>query len=271
MRRHCAGEPAMCTPGTPFDDWSLGEDQRPWLALLEGKGLPSREPQEAPGGSPLQAPWRKLLEVGVRKKSRESWAAWLHLGTMRYAAGDFRGARQAWEKSLAIEPSAWALRNLAVLARHEDRQQESADIYLQAAHLAPEVLPLAIECFVELLLAGRPQEVLRIVAKAPPAVARRGRVRFLQARAALATGNWRATGRILKDLEVDDIREGDNAITDLWFRMHEQRLAEEDHVEIDDALRERVRRDFPPPHHLDYRMFRQKAPGAPTPKRARKG
>ena len=195
---------------------------------------------EKPGASLLQAPWRELLEASVRKKSKDSWEAWLHLGTMRYAAGDCQAAREAWEKSLAIAPSAWALRNLAVVAKYEDRQQESAGLYLQAVKLAPASLQLAIECFAELLQAGRPAEVIAMVAKAPPAVAKGGRVRFLQARAALATGDWRTVRKILTNLEVGDIREGDNAITELWFQMNEQRLAEEEWGEIDDALRERA-------------------------------
>jgi tetratricopeptide (TPR) repeat protein len=313
IRRQRSAEPAMCTPGTPFDDWSLGEDQQPWLALLEGRPLPAREPWQAPGISLLQEPWRKLLESAVRKKKGNSWQAWLHVGTMRYAAGDLKGARKAWERSLARESSWWALRNLAVLARHEDRWQESADLYVQALRLAYEnsrchgpedrracnlvstgrvargisdyerpacnpslkglsctpyvvgrkgtpygLIQLAIECFAELLHAGRHAEVLAMVAQSPPAVAARGRVRFLQARAALAGGDWRTARKIVARLEVSDIREGDNAVTDLWFGVHEQRVAEQERVPVDDALRERVRREFPPPRHLDYRMFRLK-------------
>jgi hypothetical protein len=299
IRREQSGEPAICTPGTPMDDWSLGEDQRPWLALLEGKPMPARQPREAPGVSLLQEPWRKLLESAVRGKKCDSWQAWLHLGTMRYAAGDLKGAKKAWEKSLSREPSWWAMRNLAVLARHEDRQQESSDLYLKALRLAYEaprcrgpeqcfpkpkhasedgsmapiarspapgsatpygLAQLAIECFAELLHASRPAEVLAMVAQSPPAVAARGRVRFLQARAALAMGDWRTARTIVANLEVGDIREGDNAITELWFQIHEHRLAEAEQVPIDDALRERVRRDFPPPRHLDYRMFRMTKP-----------
>jgi len=40
--------------------------------------------------------------------------------------------------------------------------------------------------------------------------------------------------------------------------MHEQRIAGQERIPINEALRERVRGECPPPRHLDYRMFRQK-------------
>jgi hypothetical protein len=36
--------------------------------------------------------------------------------------------------------------------------------------------------------------------------------------------------------------------------MHERRLAASENLPIDDELRARVRRDFPPPSHIDFRM-----------------
>ena len=52
----------------------------------------------------------------------------------------------------------------------------------------------------------------------------------------------------------DFLREGEVVLTDLWFGMHERRLAAAENVPINDELRQRVRREFPPPAHLDFRM-----------------
>jgi hypothetical protein len=288
LRRQRFKEPPMATPGTPFDDESLGEDQQPWLGLL-AKGTDMKETEKAekgtgtfsiqrkrsqspfsspfPGATLVQEEWRKILESAVRAKKWDDWHAWLHLGTLRYAAGDVNAARAAWEKSLERQPTAWALRNLAVLARHEGRSEESADLYLRAlqalvkgAASSEAELPLGFvaECFYSLLGAKRERDVLETVKHLPPAVARRGRVRLIRAQAALAVGDWRLAQKMLGGLEVDDIREGDNAVTELWFHMHEQRLADQERRPIDDELRQRVRRELPPPKELDYRMFRQK-------------
>jgi hypothetical protein len=203
----------------------------------------------------VQAEWRRLLEEAVAQGRGAHWLSWLHLGVMRYHAGEVEGARQAWERSLALERSPWALRNLAVLAKHEGVPDRAADLWLEAAGLAPERLPLIVECGQALLEASRPQAWLDLLPGLPEAVREAGRVRVLEGRAALALGKLDVVEAILADrVVVTDLREGEVALSDLWFGMHEQRLAAEEGVPLDDALRERVRREFPPPRHLDFRM-----------------
>lgn len=50
------------------------------------------------------------------------------------------------------------------------------------------------------------------------------------------------------------IREGEVSLTDLWYRLHEARLAADEGIAIDDALRAHVRQAFPPPPRIDFRM-----------------
>ena len=289
IRRERSSEPPLSSAGLPFDDEGLTPQQQPWIELLERGALPKRSSKHSPAASLVQEEWRKLLESAVRGRKGNHWHAWLQLGTMRYAAGDLKGARQAWEKSLAIAPSPWAIRNLAVLAKHEGKLAESAEMYLRAVRmiwkdadcvtpnakampgrakrrtsehdLPPIASPphgLVEECCSSLIQAGRARDVLKIVSQLPPDLAHRGRVRLLQAQAAVEAGNWRLALKTLRSLEVADVREGDNITTELWFRAHEQQIAQREGVPIDDSLREWVRRDCPPPRHLDYRMFRQK-------------
>ena len=50
------------------------------------------------------------------------------------------------------------------------------------------------------------------------------------------------------------IREGETSLSDLWQEYHLCRISEENDIPIDDVLRKRVRREFPLPEHLDFRM-----------------
>jgi hypothetical protein len=54
--------------------------------------------------------------------------------------------------------------------------------------------------------------------------------------------------------EFATIRESEVSLSDLWFEMHTRRLAQEEGMPADDALRARVEHDFPPPTVIDYRM-----------------
>ena len=123
-RRQRANEGPFCSEALVFDDASLGEDQSPWLGLLDNGALPCRRPTDLPGSWMVQREWREFLERSVRKGRGDHWLARLHLGVMYYHAREFSAAKQAWEQSLAMAPSPWALRNLAVAAKHEGRPRQ---------------------------------------------------------------------------------------------------------------------------------------------------
>jgi len=255
LRRARAGETASFPKAIPFDDASLGEDQVPWLALLEEGALPAGDPGKTPGAWLVQDEWRALLDEAVTAGRGDHWLSWLHLGVMRYSTGEVEAARQAWERSLALAPSAWALRCLAVLAAHEKRAGDAADLWFQAHALAPECRPLAVECCQALIEAGRPAEALSLVDRLSPELRGHGRVRLLEARAALDAGELdRVESILLGGIEVPDMREGEVALSDLWYGVQERRIAAAEGVPIDDALKERVRRECPPPRQIDFRM-----------------
>ncbi|MCX7599666.1 MAG: DUF5107 domain-containing protein, partial [Armatimonadetes bacterium] len=254
-RRRASGEPPMCGPELVFDDASLGEAEMPWLNLLETGELPSSPPSVPPGSYMAQPEWRELLEESVAAGRSQHWLAWLHLGVLRYAAGDRNAARAAWERSLQLEETPWALRNLAVLMREEGQPVEAADLLVRAVGLRPDLKPIIVECAQALLGTGRAAEWLALLREIPEPARSSGRVVLLEAQAALAVGDLATVERILDQrVEIPDVREGEVSLSDLWYGLHEQRLAKAEGMEVTEALRERVRREYPPPPHLDFRM-----------------
>jgi tetratricopeptide (TPR) repeat protein len=203
----------------------------------------------------IQPEWRSLLEEAVRAGRSDHWLSWLHLGVMYYESGEIEKARTAWKKSLALTPSAWAWRNLAAMARHEGKLSEAADLWRTAYRMLPECIPLILECLASFLDAGRPGELLALLPELSPSAREHGRVKVLAAKAALETGDLDIVERILRShIEVANMREGEVVLTDLWFSLREKRIAAAEGVPLDDALKERVRREFPPPENLDFRM-----------------
>ncbi|MFN2284270.1 MAG: DUF5107 domain-containing protein, partial [Anaerolineae bacterium] len=146
-RRRCeaAGQRPFCSAALIFDDASLTAGQKPWLELLEDGALPNLDPDTEPTGYLVQAEWRSKLETAAQA-GHDNWATWLHLGVMRYAAGERDTAREAWEHSLQAIRTPWALRNLAVLAWEDAHFDEAAELYAAALRLRPTLLPLAVEC-----------------------------------------------------------------------------------------------------------------------------
>ena len=202
----------------------------------------------------IQKEWRELLEDALAAGGADNWLGWLHAGVMRYADGDRAGAVAAWNRSLDHTRTAWALRNLAVIARQEKRFDEAVGLMDEACALIPDLLPLGVEWGATLLEAGRADGWLERVARLAPAVQQHGRIRLLVARAALATDRLDEAEAILRGpIEVSDLREGETLLSDTWFQLATRRLALETGAPVDDALRARARQAYPLPPHLDFR------------------
>jgi len=256
IRRQAAGERPFCSESLIFDDQSLTKEQSPWIDLLRDGAMPAGDPSAAPCGYMIQAEWYTLLENAVTTDGGASWSAWLHLGLMRYYAGDRDGAREAWERSWKAAETPWALRNLAALAQEEERLDEAAKLYVTAHRLRPALLPLAVECGRFLIEANHPQKWLELLEELPQSLRDVGRIRLLEGQAALEVGDLKRVKQILDQRPVvADMREGEVSLSDLWFGYHEHRLGAPDGASVDDALRARVRREFPAPKEFDFRMM----------------
>ncbi|MCX7825526.1 MAG: DUF5107 domain-containing protein [Verrucomicrobiae bacterium] len=251
-RRRCAaqGLPDPIPAELTFPTDSLGADQAPWLALLEKGELPERDPRTEPGTLMTQPDWQPLLE----KAKTQPWLTWWHLGNLRMEALDLDGAEKAWRASLECQPTGWTLRNLAVLAERRGDKAKACELMRQAWRVGPPIAPLAVECLQTLTRAERYAEAYDFAAALPGAVRAHERVELLWAKAAIETGKLDGVERVF-EREFATIREGEVSLTDLLFAFQEKRIAAAEKVPVDNKLRERVRREFPPPRLIDFRMY----------------
>jgi tetratricopeptide (TPR) repeat protein len=254
LRREKSGEPPFSPPGLIFDGASLDAQQDPWLDLLNEGALGAADPKAEPTNYVVQAEWRALLEEAVQRGQGAHWASWLHLGLMRYAAGERDTARRAWERSLELTETPWAKRNLAVLAQEDGQSAKAVELYAEACRMLPSY-PLAVECGKALIAAGQPQKWLDLIDELPETVRAAGRIRLMEGQAALATNEFARIEQLFTDVPaIDDLREGEVSLSQLWFEYHEQRLSVQENVPIDETLRKRVRREHPVPAEIDFRM-----------------
>jgi Domain of unknown function (DUF5107) len=308
-------------PGTPFAPSTLGEAQKPWLALLLAGVFPRPVAGEAPGPCLVSPEWRELLESADTYPGNE-WFRDYHLGIAQWAAGDTAQAVRSWERSLAARPSPWTLRALAVAETAAGETQRAAALYVAAYDCLTDTLltrtggpdkpdqsdqpgspdrrrepdrsaepqppaavresvresmravqrALVLEAVPVLLAAGRAADADRILAS--PAAGGTapldgGRIRLLRARTALARGEVAAArAEFDEGFVVEDLQEGDEALSDTWYAVAEALLAETlraDGGTADDDLRARARREHPLPAAYDFRMRpeTQETPEAP--------
>lgn len=233
----------------------LGAEPAKWLSLLQDGILPPQSPADPLGEFLVQPEWQAALEASLERPGGRHWLALLHLGIMRLESFDDAGAEAAWRESHALTPNAWALRNLAVLATRRGETAGALELYDRAWDLAPDVArrALAAEYLGVLCSAGRFADARAALQLLPAETLDDDRVQIRRGEIALALGDLEAVEDVLaRDYAV--IREGENALSDLWTGLWLRRLAGPSGV-VDDALRARVARDYPPPERIDFRML----------------
>ncbi|HYG77616.1 MAG TPA: DUF5107 domain-containing protein [Planctomycetota bacterium] len=252
-----------------LDFGSISEEQKPWLELLENGALPERSPEAGTGALMVQPEWQKLLEAAVNAGRGDHWLSWWHLGNMRLENFDEAGAHEAWEKSVQRRRTGWALRNLSVLASRdavrenppaikfhspENPTPTACELLKAAWEAGPQVPSLALEYAQMLLQTKQYQELHRLTSALPEELRRNERIHILAAFAALQAGELdKVTPLFERDFAT--IREGEVTLTDIWFAYHEQRIAAAEKIPIDDTLRRRVKKEFPPPQKIDFRII----------------
>lgn len=220
-------------PGTPFDASTLGEEQAPWLELLQTGVLPAPR-RVAPPGPTLVAPhWRDMLETAPAEPHTE-----YHLGVAQWHAGDHAQAVRSWERGLRLAPSRWPLlRCLALADREGGHPERAAELYAEAFDdLCAErrddgeawtaaTAALARETLESLLGTGRAAAARAVQDRLWPALRDRGRFRLLEARLLLAEGDRAAARAVFDDgFEVADLREGAEILGDIWAELTDEPL-----------------------------------------------
>ena len=212
LRREMVREAPSPVIDRLFPRSSLGDDQESWIALLATGTLPSGTPRSYVVGRS----WSGLVEAAA-----DSAASMLHRGVVRWSAGHREAAVEAWEAACALEPDSWlALRNLAAASGLMGAPARSAEQYLRALDLMPDLPQLRVEAIEALIAADRLAEAIALAQTAPPS-SFAGRFRFLEARAAVLHGdNGRAESILAGGLEIADLREGEVSLSDLWLAVH---------------------------------------------------
>jgi len=247
LRRESSGEGALETAGISFPEESMGSAQDVWLSLLRTGKL-----SETPDVSAwvVDKPWIDLLEGSADDR----WEAWLHRGVMRYYQGNISGAQTAFQTSLARKETAWALRNLGVLAMHAQEFPKAVELFVKANALDRDSQPLKVECVEALLAAERYEQVLEIMESMPNSARQAGRLRALRARAAMEVGQYQLAETLLGgDLVVPDLREGELILGETWWELQARKEARASGCAVTDEIRARVR-DIAPLPHLDFRQ-----------------
>lgn len=236
------GDTSLELPSTPFHPESIGEEESHWLAALDG-AYPELEPSEFPSSVQIHAQWERVLERS------SGWTAAALRGVVQAYQGDLEGARASWVQSNALTPNALSWRNLAALDLHLGENEDAVAAYSRALALAPGNPWLAAEALRAFIAVGEYGKALELIDSLTDQERGRGRIRMYEAQVALRSGDLETVGEILhNDLEVPDLREGEDSLHRLWADYQDLlRSAASDYGDGTSGVDEL-------PAHLDFRM-----------------
>ena len=224
-------------PATPFDPGCMDQQQRSWLEVARG----GQVPDTLVDGVVTGEGWLRRL-----RQAEPSPVQRLLLGYAEHAAGKTSAARALWQRSVEEQPSAAAMRALALTSAPTTEVEfgAAADLLADAHELlrtdtGPAADQLLVEWLTLLHKAGRPGEVVEVIDSLGKDQREHPRVAYLECAALIALGQAEAARRLLdRPLVLPDLREGDLSLDALW----------EDYQRL-------VGGTEPLPAHYDFRMF----------------
>jgi len=253
-RAESSGEKPTIPDAMPYDDSDLGPEQQPWLELLHAGALPEPDPQADPGQYMIQPEWRALLEESIRNGKGDHWYSWLHLGVAMLECHEEAQAEAAWKKSFSLKPSAWALRNLAVVAWKKRDFARSCDLLKKAWEIGPKIWPIAHEYGTQFLERKHFDELDEFLKGLPEDVCQQERIRMLAATTALRFDRFDEVEQLLAG-DFATIQEGELSLSEIWYSLQEKKIARSVGVEVTKELKDWVRKELEPPYEIDFRMY----------------
>ena len=173
---------------------------------------------------------------------------------MLYAKGDVKGAYDAFLKSVALEPNAWAYRNLAQMEKNEYKNCEKAVAFMEKAIVEKtDYQPLWVNYAEALIAMGDFAKWTSVYeTDVPQSLKANGRLKMLYALALTEVNRYREALDILMDnFVLPDVREGEFSISHIWLSIHEKMLAD---MGMTGLSAEEIYAKYPLPYELDFRM-----------------
>ncbi|NLZ63373.1 MAG: DUF5107 domain-containing protein [Lentisphaerae bacterium] len=206
-------------PAPHLDFGSTGEQQEPWVQLLQTGRFPTLDGNSVPHSYLVQEEWFELLRKAVKGVEAGNWYALFQLGVNYFARSDFERAEQYFTASLQLQPNPWCLYALGNVRRCLGDLSEATAYLEQALRLRPGDASLARETLKAFKENNDCPGLERCYALLDPSLHQVPMLQFLHAHALANLGSLdEAESILLQDggLQIPDLREGECSLSELY-------------------------------------------------------
>lgn len=214
-------------PMEPHLDFACGgEEEELWKTFMDAGRLETPDPERQPmlfvTGKYFFERLRKYVdEMG----DRAGWYAHYQLGLLYFQEGDYEKAEQQLDASLADAENAWAYHGIASLYTVTGEKEKACGAMECGIHLRMHDLSYVKEGFRLQVMNGGYEMVIELWEELGESVRNEGRIRFYHIQALTGCGRYEEAYRLLMEnggLQVDDIREGEVSLAELWKTLRDR-------------------------------------------------
>ena len=235
-----------------FPAESIGAEQADWMQLLNEGALPDHDVNEPITSYVSGEFWKDLL----LRNLRQNWYDYYQMGVLYCADCQFDEAMTFFMQSNELQENPWALRSMAQIQKNVYGNTTSAAVNMaRAVALKPDYRPLLWDCADALIADGRYDDWLALYEQMDEKFRQNGRIQFFVAVCLIKLAKLdEAKALLTEDLVVDDLKEGEYSISQLWVELYRLILARDKGVSVENISEATVLEAYPLPYKLDFRM-----------------
>ena len=205
------------------------ESLKRWKRFFETSVLHCPEPSESPDEFFIDEKNAAFLKESLKAVNAENWYAHYHMGLGYYMAGKYKKAEKELKKSLCAAENPWAFHALSCTSLMRNKVGRAAEYMVKGMEMRRADPSYLKEGFKILYLCGADQTLCKFYETMETEGQEISKVRFYYISALHRLGREKEAYALLEQnggLEVEDIREGEDSVAQLWSELYESLYGE---------------------------------------------
>lgn len=227
-----SGYGALREPGTLAAHLEFRLEQKSlkhWKRFFETSVLHCPDVQEIPDEFMVNEENLDFLKQSMAGENSTNWYAYYHLGIGYYVTGKYKKARKALQESLSIKENPWAYHALSCTYLLLEKNKKAEKAIIKGMEMRMSDPAYLKEGFRILNLCQAYKELCELYKKLDKEAQSLNRIRFYYISALHKLGKNKKAFKLLEQdegLELEDIREGEESIGQLWQELHTELYGE---------------------------------------------
>lgn len=230
-----------------FPDSSLTDEEEYYLDLLKGKTKDNYEISYT-----VNYKWAELIK---EKDDPTSFDLYI-LGMIEYVNGNTEKAKICLEKSVNKKKEYYSLAALALIyLRILNDDKKAFELIREAASLNKTYIPLIILLGEISIQSGNYKYFIEFWQNSDKDIKEYGRIRMYVGNCYILLNDLEAAKKFInKDLTVDDIKEGEYSVSNLWISLYKKQIAADEGIDESSVTKEYVLDKYPIPYEINFGM-----------------